>query len=58
MIQIKDDGVGFDLKAKKNGIGISNMQARMKEINGKFNIESKPQEGTKIKRGCKLVGNY
>ena len=47
-IEIKDDGVGFDLNSKKNGIGISNMQSRMQEINGKFNIESMPHSGTKI----------
>jgi signal transduction histidine kinase len=47
-IEIKDDGVGFDLNSKKNGIGLSNMQARMQEVNGIFTINSKPQNGTKI----------
>ncbi|MBN8640861.1 MAG: sensor histidine kinase [Flavobacteriales bacterium] len=47
-IEIKDDGVGFDLKDKKTGIGLRNMQARMEEIKGKFSIESKPHNGTKI----------
>lgn len=47
-IEIKDDGVGFDLNDKKTGIGLSNMRARMEEIKGKFSIESKPHNGTKI----------
>lgn len=47
-IEIKDDGIGFNTKSKKNGIGLSNMQARMQEINGDFKIESQPKKGTKI----------
>ncbi len=47
-IEIKDDGVGFNLNTKVNGIGLSNMKARMKEIDGEFYIESKPKSGTKI----------
>lgn len=47
-INITDDGLGFDQSIKKNGIGLSNMKARMDEINGEFTIESKPQNGTKI----------
>lgn len=47
-IEIKDDGVGFDLNNKKTGIGLKNMHARMEEIKGKFSIESKPHNGTKI----------
>lgn len=47
-IEITDDGIGFDTKSHKNGIGITNMQARMQEINGSFKIESKPKKGTKI----------
>ena len=47
-IEIKDDGVGFATNNKKNGIGITNMNARMQEIKGQFNIESQPKKGTKI----------
>lgn len=47
-INIIDDGIGFNQNIKKEGIGLSNMKARMDEINGKFSIESKPQNGTKI----------
>ncbi|MEO8240513.1 MAG: ATP-binding protein [Flavobacterium sp.] len=47
-LTIVDDGVGFDLKSKKNGIGINNMRDRATSLNGKFNIISLPNEGTKI----------
>jgi signal transduction histidine kinase len=47
-IEIQDNGIGFNVNHKKKGIGITNMQARMQEINGKFRIESQLQKGTKI----------
>ncbi|MFQ6601915.1 sensor histidine kinase [Flavobacterium sp. C3NV] len=45
---ITDDGKGFDIKSKKNGIGLSNMKERANSLKGQFNIESKIGEGTKI----------
>lgn len=48
IIEIKDDGIGFTVQSKKNGIGIKNMQSRMQEIKGQFKIESEPKKGTKI----------
>ncbi|WP_239023103.1 tetratricopeptide repeat-containing sensor histidine kinase [Flavobacterium endoglycinae] len=47
-LTIVDDGVGFDVKSRKGGIGINNMRDRAISLNGKFNITSKPNEGTKI----------
>jgi signal transduction histidine kinase len=47
-IEIRDDGIGFNINRQKKGIGITNMQARMREINGGFKIESQPKKGTKI----------
>ena len=48
-VQIKDDGRGFE-HAPQNGLadGLRNMQQRMEEINGRFEIESRPGEGTRI----------
>lgn len=37
---ITDNGKGFDLTQKKCGIGLSNMQARIKKLNGIFTINS------------------
>ena len=46
---IKDDGIGFNTKKKKKGIGIKNMTSRIEKLNGDFNIYSKPNEGSTIK---------
>ncbi|MCB0375606.1 MAG: tetratricopeptide repeat protein, partial [Sinomicrobium sp.] len=46
---IVDDGVGFDVKKKKSGIGIKNMGSRVAGFNGKLVVESFRNKGTKIK---------
>ena len=48
IITIADDGVGFNTKNSKNGIGLQNMQKRAEECNGTFHIISTPKTGTKI----------
>lgn len=45
---IADNGQGFDIKDKKNGIGLRNMKERANSLKGQFNIKSKIGEGTKI----------
>ncbi|CAM2844008.1 tetratricopeptide repeat-containing sensor histidine kinase [Flavobacterium frigoris] len=45
---ISDNGVGFNTKIKKKGIGIQNMLTRINECNGEFHITSKKDEGTII----------
>ena len=47
-ISISDDGIGFNKKIIKNGIGLQNMQKRAEESNGTFHITSTPKKGTKI----------
>ena len=47
-IEIKDNGVGFDLTARKEGIGLKNMRERTEEMGGLFSITSLPEKGTKI----------
>ena len=53
-ISIKDNGTGFDIKTVDLGNGLSNMEKRMSEINGKINISSKKLLGTDIQIICKL----
>jgi signal transduction histidine kinase len=50
IIQIIDDGIGFDVKKgkTKNGLGLSHIEARVKVMEGVFNINSKNGEGTSI----------
>ncbi|WP_169815717.1 tetratricopeptide repeat-containing sensor histidine kinase [Pseudotamlana agarivorans] len=47
-LSIIDDGVGFDVNRAKSGIGLKNMNSRIKEINGKIHITSKKVEGTTV----------
>jgi signal transduction histidine kinase len=48
LLQIRDDGVGFNVKKAKKGIGLQNMISRINECNGVFEIQSKKGEGTII----------
>ncbi len=47
-LEIKDDGIGFDINKAKKGIGLQNMFSRINECKGTFAIESKKGEGTII----------
>ncbi|MGZ3852644.1 MAG: sensor histidine kinase, partial [Flavisolibacter sp.] len=49
ILTVKDNGKGFDLQIKANGIGINNIISRAKIIGGTVRIESFP------KKGCRLV---
>jgi len=46
---ITDDGIGFDVAKKSKGIGIQNIEARVKACHGKFEITSEKGAGTTIK---------
>ncbi|GAA4939763.1 hypothetical protein GCM10023314_10630 [Algibacter agarivorans] len=43
-----DNGSGFDVNKAKSGIGLKNMNSRIKEINGIINITSEKNIGTKV----------
>ncbi|WP_299668581.1 ATP-binding protein [uncultured Polaribacter sp.] len=45
-LTISDNGKGFDVAAKKNGIGLKNLKERTEEINGIFSIKSEVEKGT------------
>jgi signal transduction histidine kinase len=47
-LNIIDDGEGFDVNHKKNGIGLINLNERVKSLKGHFKIESVKGKGTKI----------
>lgn len=48
ILSIEDNGVGFDVKKNKDGIGILNMRNRVLAIKGSFNIFSASGKGTSI----------
>jgi two-component system, NarL family, sensor kinase len=49
-ITVEDDGKGFDTAVLKQskGIGWSNIQNRIEFLKGKWDVESKPDEGTSV----------
>ncbi len=47
-IIIKDNGKGFDVNNKREGIGISNITNRINSFNGELSIESTPGKGSEI----------
>ena len=47
-ITLTDDGKGFDLRKKRDGIGISNMKHRVASFNGKVTIKSSVGNGCKV----------
>lgn len=54
-IQIGDNGVGFDpASARVGGNGLKNMRQRLEGIGGRFEILSRPSQGTQIKLAIPL----
>ncbi|MFC4723232.1 tetratricopeptide repeat protein [Geojedonia litorea] len=47
-LSIEDDGKGFDPNRSKKGIGLKNINSRVKEFDGNVNFESQINNGTKI----------
>jgi len=50
VLQISDDGVGFDTSkiTNKDGLGLNQIEARIHVLKGNFSIDSKIDEGTSI----------
>ncbi len=58
-LSIFDAGVGFDLKeiqARHPGLGLVNMQERVRSVRGRFDIQSEPGRGTHITVQIPLSG--
>ena len=48
LVEIIDNGVGFNPKKKSNGIGLKNIESRISKLNGSIEIFSSRENGTKI----------
>jgi signal transduction histidine kinase len=48
IISVKDNGIGFSITEVTLGNGLSNMEKRMSEIDGKVLIDSKKRKGTTV----------
>ncbi|MGL4630444.1 MAG: sensor histidine kinase, partial [Leadbetterella sp.] len=49
VLEIKDDGQGFDVKQERVGNGLKNMTKRAQDLKGEFTIVSSKELGTHIK---------
>jgi len=47
-ITMTDNGVGFDVKTRKTGVGLMNIKSRSDLFNGKLLLESQPGKGTSL----------
>ena len=48
ILQLKDDGIGFDLTTTNSGSGLQGMKERVQSLNGKLNIKTSQNQGTQI----------
>ena len=54
LIDVEDDGKGFDLQNTKRNMGLNNIEMRVKYLEGKMNFDSRPGKGTTITIECRL----
>jgi signal transduction histidine kinase len=57
VIDVKDDGKGFDPTARRQGNGLANMERRMTAAGGRWTQSSRPGDGTRNRLELKLPGN-
>lgn len=55
VLEVKDDGVGFDVAKKRSGDGLKNFQNRAAEMRAKLTVTSQPGDGTIIKLTAPLT---
>ncbi len=48
-MQVIDDGIGLDISQSFESVGLSNIQARIKDLNGTMNIKSQQNSGFELK---------
>jgi signal transduction histidine kinase len=48
VLEIEDDGVGFEVNERQNGLGLRSMVDRAEILKGRLDIESTPGVGTKL----------
>jgi PAS domain S-box-containing protein len=49
ILQIEDDGKGFDPSTRRKGVGITNINSRAEVLNGKVEIDTAPGQGCRLK---------
>ena len=54
---IKDNGVGFQAKKRKKGLGLIGIRERVNSLRGEFETNSSPENGVELKITIPLNGN-
>jgi signal transduction histidine kinase len=49
IVDIEDDGCGFDVNAATRGTGLTNMEDRIDSLGGRLQIESTVGVGTRLR---------
>jgi PAS domain S-box-containing protein len=49
LIEVTDDGRGFDPESARTGIGLVGMRERVEGLRGKIDLRSRPGEGTRVR---------
>lgn len=57
VLEISDNGVGFDLSNTSKGLGLISLKNRVRMIKAQLEIESKPAQGTTIRISKNLVNH-
>jgi signal transduction histidine kinase len=47
-LHIQDDGKGFDVTQKRNGVGLKNIKSRAEMFNGRVKVQSEPGKGCEV----------
>lgn len=48
-VAVQDDGIGFDTRSRKTGLGLLGINERVQELNGKVILNSQPGSGTMVR---------
>lgn len=48
LLEIKDNGIGFQQKLGREGLGLKHMEERIDQLGGVFEISAKPGQGTRV----------
>ena len=48
LLEVSDDGRGFDMASVRTGVGLSAMRERIEGVGGMFAVYSRPGEGTRV----------
>jgi signal transduction histidine kinase len=54
-LQVRDDGIGFDLARPAEGLGLASMRERVRFVGGRLEIKSHPDEGTELNATVPLI---